>query len=59
MDLSNEQIEQIFRDACPYCAKDVPWEMRADTGEIVHRPAGPHSIVLCLAMNLRKKYSGQ
>ena len=35
MDLSNEQIEQVFRDACPYCAREVPWELRADTGEIV------------------------
>lgn len=57
MDLSKEQIEQVIADVCPRCAAGEKVERRGDTGEWVHRPHGPHSIVLCLSTNLREKYS--
>ena len=56
--LNPEIVDEAIRDTCPHCAKDVPVELRPETGEWIHRPNGPMSVTLCLATNLRTKYKG-
>lgn len=63
MQLSDEDREQLYRDACPMCAKGVKVRLRGDTHEWVHDQVinkftggvrQGHS--LCYANWLRKKY---
>jgi hypothetical protein len=54
--VNKEQVEQTIKDVCPRCNDGEAVERRVDTGEWIHRPQGPHSVVLCLATHLRSKY---